>query len=62
MTRTNGKHEKDFPAREGWEVLSVGNRVIAHNRWGGARIVIEEKPVRPDSGLWPSSWRYKRDG
>ena len=55
----NRQYEKDYPAREGWVILSVGNKVIAHNKWGGARIEIKREPLQPQSGLWPKSWRYK---
>ena len=56
----NGKYEKDYPAREGWQIIPLGNRVIAHNKWGGAREVIETKPLSEKKTKFPTSWRYKK--
>lgn len=59
MSVNRSKLEREYPANEGWVIIEIGNKVIAHNKWGGARIVVAEKPVKKDQGLWPRSWRIK---
>jgi len=50
---------REYPARMGWELIEIGNRVIAHNRWGGAREVAHRFDLGQGSVRLPRSWRLK---
>ena len=50
---------KEYPANEGWEFIRIGNKTIAHNKWGGAREVVEVRELEPKRVKLPKSWAYK---
>jgi hypothetical protein len=49
-----------YPASRGWDVFPLGNKILAVNRWGGARKVVHTRPLIPEERIpIPESWRYK---
>lgn len=53
--------KQKYPASQGWDLIPVGNRIIAVNRWGGAQKIAHRKPTLPEGMIRvPESWRYKQ--
>lgn len=55
------KLKQEYPPSRGWDLLPLGNRIIAVNRWGGAQRLAYRKPLLPQGTIAiPVSWRFKR--
>ena len=49
-----------YPPSKRWDLIPLGNRIIAVNRRGGAKKVVHRKPLLPEGTIpIPESWRYK---
>jgi len=48
-----------YPERAGWDIIRVGNRTLAINRWGGAVEVIERRELQDTGITYPKSWELK---
>ena len=52
--------KKRYPASLGWDVFPLGNKILAVNRWGGARKGVHTRPLLPEGSIpTPESWCYK---
>jgi hypothetical protein len=52
--------KKKYPESLGWDLIPLGNKVIAVNQWGRVRKVVHERPLVPEDRIpIPKSWRYK---
>ena len=52
--------KRRYSPSSGWDLIEIGNRVVAVDRWGGAQKVVHHKPLLPEGTIRiPESWRYK---
>lgn len=52
---------QEYPTSQGWDLIPLGNRFIAVNRWGGAQKIAYRKSLLPEGAIHvPESWCYKQ--